>query len=414
MNHKITIADRRLLTILLIVFVQMVGASMVHPILPLYAQNEFAMTPQAITLLLTAFFGAQFIAAPFIGRWSDRRGRLPVLIVSQIGTVAAFLMLGFAQSVAMLFFARVLDGVTGGNMVVALAYVTDIMPESKRTQALGYVMASFGLGFVVGPAMGGLLASQFGPQMPFVVAAAAAFATVALTWFTLEETLSPETQARNRDAASARMSPAALLRNVPLTAVLVVTFVGRFGFGLLIGTFALFAEALLFAGYDFADVSLRVGLLLMLVGIGQFFTQIALLPAALRRYNDTVIALLGAVSRAIALFILALAALPVFAALSMILFAIGSGLLMPALQSLVTKTVSPALRGAILGLHQSVMNLAVILSTAVSGALFALDPNLPNWLGAILYSLSLAPGIFLWLWVRNNQLNEGAGLAASS
>lgn len=414
MNHKITIADRRLLTILLIVFVQMVGASMVHPILPLYAQNEFAMTPQAITLLLTAFFGAQFIAAPFIGRWSDRRGRLPVLIVSQIGTVAAFLMLGFAQSVAMLFFARVLDGVTGGNMVVALAYVTDIMPESKRTQALGYVMASFGLGFVVGPAMGGLLASQFGPQMPFVVAAAAAFATVALTWYTLEETLSPEAQARNRDAASARMSPAALLRNVPLTAVLVVTFVGRFGFGLLIGTFALFAEALLFAGYDFADVSLRVGLLLMLVGIGQFFTQIALLPAALRRYNDTVIALLGAVSRAIALFILALAALPVFAALSMILFAIGSGLLMPALQSLVTKTVSPALRGAILGLHQSVMNLAVILSTAVSGALFALDPNLPNWLGAILYSLSLAPGIFLWLWVRNNQLNGSAGLAASS
>lgn len=414
MRSRFAVIDRRLLTILLIVFVQMIGASMVHPILPLYAQNEFDMTPQAITLLLTAFFAAQFVAAPFIGRWSDRRGRLPVLIVSQVGTVVAFLMLGFAQSVAMLFFARVLDGITGGNIVVALAYVTDIMPESKRTQALGYVMAAFGLGFIVGPAMGGLLASQFGPQMPFVVAAAAAFATVALTWFTLEETLSPEVQARNREAVRARMSPAALLSNVPLTAVLIVTFVGRFGFGLLIGTFALFAEALLFAGYDFADVSLRVGLLLMLVGIGQFFTQIALLPAALRRYNDTVIVLLGAISRAIALFILAVAALPIFAALSMILFAIGSGLLMPALQSLVTKTVSPALRGAILGLHQSVMNLAVILSTAVSGALFALDPNLPNWLGAFLYSLSLAPGIFLWLWVRNNRFNEGAGLAVSS
>ena len=414
MRSRFAVIDRRLLTILLIVFVQMIGASMAHPILPLYAQNEFEMMPQAITLLLTAFFAAQFVAAPFIGRWSDRRGRLPVLIVSQIGTVVAFLMLGFAQSVAMLFFARALDGITGGNIVVALAYVTDIMPESKRTQALGYVMAAFGLGFIVGPAMGGLLASQFGPQTPFVVAAAAAFATVALTWFTLEETLSPEVQARNRQAVRARMSPAALLSNVPLTAVLIVTFVGRFGFGLLIGTFALFAEALLFAGYDFADVSLRVGLLLMLVGIGQFFTQIALLPAALRRYNDTVIVLLGAISRAIALFILAVAALPAFAALSMILFAIGSGLLMPALQSLVTKTVSPALRGAILGLHQSVMNLAVILSTAVSGALFALDPNLPNWLGAFLYSLSLAPGIFLWLWVRNNRFNEGAGLAISS
>ena len=95
----------------------------------------------------------------------------------------------------------------------------------------------------------------------------------------------------------------------------------------------------------------------------------------------------------------------------MILFAIGNGLLTPALQSLVTKTVSPALRGAILGLLQSVMNLAVIFSTAVSGTLFALDPNLPNWLGALLYSLSLVPGMFLWLWARNNQVEAGAGEA---
>lgn len=387
---------------------------MVHPILPLYAQSEFDMSPQAITLLLTAFFAAQFVAAPFIGRWSDRRGRLPVLIVSQVGTVAAFFMIAFAQSAGLLFFARVLDGVTGGNIVVALAYVTDIMPESKRTQALGYVMAAFGLGFIVGPAMGGLVASQLGPSMPFLVAAAAALVTVVLTWFTLEETLSPEVLARNRAAERARMNPAALLRNVPLTAVLILTFVGQFGFGLLIGTFALFAEALLFSGFDFADVSLRVGLLLMLVGIGQFLTQIALLPAALRRFNDTVIVLLGAISRAIALFILALAALPIFAALSMILFAIGNGLLTPALQSLVTKTVSPALRGAILGLLQSVMNLAVIFSTAVSGTLFALDPNLPNWLGALLYSLSLVPGMFLWLWARNNQVDAGAEEAVSS
>ena len=293
MKFKSIAFDRRLLTILLIVFVQMIGASMVHPILPLYAQSEFNMAPEAITLLLTAFFGAQFLAGPFIGRLSDRRGRLPVLIVSQIGTVIAFLMIGLAQSVAQLFFARLLDGVTGGNIVVALAYVTDIMPEGKRTQALGYVMAAFGLGFVVGPALGGVLASFFGPQTPFLFAAAAALVTVALTGLTLEETLSAAQQARNRNDMRARLSPAALASNVPLVAVLIVTFVGRFGFGLLIGTFALFAEKVLFAGYDFADVTLRVGLLLMLVGIGQFFTQIVLLPAALRRFDDPAIVLAG-------------------------------------------------------------------------------------------------------------------------
>ena len=414
MKRKPTLLDRRLLTILLIVFVQMIGASMVHPILPLYAQGEFDMDPEAITLLATTFFAAQFVAGPFIGRWSDRRGRLPVLLVSQVGTVIAFLMIGFAQSVSLLFFARVLDGITGGNMVVALAYVTDIMPESKRTQALGYVMAAFGLGFIVGPAMGGLLASQLGPQIPFLVAAAAAFATVVLTWFTLEETLTAEDQARNRTSARAKLRPAALLTNVPLMSVMSVTFIGRFGFGLLIGTFALFAEEVLFAGQAFAEVSLGVGLLLMIVGVGQFFTQVVLLPAALRRFDDPAIVLLGAVSRTLAMFILAVAVSPQLAALSMLVFAGGSGLLQPALQSLVTKTVARELRGAILGAHQSVMNLAVILATAVAGLLFALDPTLPNWLGAALYTLSLIPGIFLWGWARHNKIDEGAGLAVST
>lgn len=406
--------DRRLLTILLIVVVQMIGTAMVHPILPLYAQSEFSLSPEVITLLLTAFFAAQFVAGPFIGRLSDRRGRLPVLLLSQVGTVIAFLMIGYAQSAGLLFFARVLDGVTGGNIVVALAYVTDIMPEHRRTQALGYVMAAFGLGFIFGPAMGGVLASELGPRAPFIVAAAAALVTVLITWLTLEETLSPEDQARNRDDKRGRINPAALVSNVPLMAVMCVTFVGRFGFGLLIGTFALFAEEVLFAGDDFAAVSLGVGLLLMVVGIGQFFTQIVLLPAALRRVNDPSIVLLGSTARALALFILAVALGPELAALSMVLFAIGSGLLMPALQSMVTKTVSKALRGAILGLHQSVMNLAVILSTAVSGLLFAVDPTLPNWLGAVLYSLSLAPGIFLWLWARNNEFGKGAKVAVSA
>ena len=176
----------------------------------------------------------------------------------------------------------------------------------------------------------------------------------------------------------------------------------------------LFAEAVLFAGDDFAAVSLGVGLLLMVVGVGQFVTQIVLLPAALKRASDPGIVMLGSLARALALFILAVALGPGLAALSMVLFAIGSGLLMPALQSLATKTVSKSLRGAILGLHQSVMNLAVILSTAVSGVLFAIDPTLPNWLGAILYSLSLAPGIFLWFWARNNNFGQGAKVAVSA
>ena len=407
------IFDRRYITILLIVFVQMIGASMVNPILPLYAQTAFGMSPEIITLLLTAFFAAQFLAGPFIGRLSDRSGRLPVLLLSQIGTVFAFVLIGFAQSATILFFARVLDGITGGNIIVALAYVTDIMPESRRTQALGYVMAASGLGFIVGPAVGGLLASQFGPQIPFLFAAAAAFATVVLTWFTLEETLSESEKARNRDAASARLNPTDLLKNVPLLAVLSVSFVSSFAFGLLIGTFALFAEKVLFANSDFAAVSLGVGLMLMVVGAGQLLTQIVLLPLALKRFSDPAIVLLGAGSRAIALFMLAAATEPALGSASMIFFSVGGGLLMPSSLSLATKTVASALRGAVLGIEQSMASLGVIISTAVSGTLFALDPTLPNLLGGILYCLAFIPAGFLWRWARGKGEVERNRLAAA-
>ena len=406
--------DRRFITILLIVFVQMIGTAMVNPILPLYAQSQFSMSPEVITLLLTAFFAAQFIAGPFIGSMSDRRGRLPVLLLSQVGTVIAFLMIGFAQSVSVLFFARILDGITGGNIVVAQAYVTDIMPENRRTQALGYVMAAFGLGFIVGPAVGGVMASQMGPHAPFLFAALAAFATVMLTYYTLEETLTPDDRAHNRANKRAGMRPAELIQNVPLMAVMLVSFLSRFGFGLLIGTFALFAEAVIFAGEDFAAVSLGVGLLLMVVGIGQFVTQIAILPAALRRFGDPAIVLLGAGWRAFAMFALALATEPALGAVSMVGFAIGSGLLQPALQSLVTKTVAREMRGAILGLHQSVMSLGVIIATALSGSLFALAPAIPNWIGGILVCLAMPPGVFLWGWARKNRVDQGAGLAVST
>ena len=399
---KPALIDRRLLTILLIGFVQMVGTSMVHPILPLYAQSVFHLDAEVITLLITAFFAAQFVAGPFIGRLSDQRGRLPILLISQIGTVIAFLMIGFAQSAAVLFLARVLDGVTGGNIVVAQAYVTDIMPERRRTEALGYTMAAFGLGFIVGPAAGGILASRFGPHVPFLFAAAAAFVTVILTWLTLEESLSPEVKARNRDRARTKLRPAEIISNVPLMAALAVSFMARFGMGLLMGTFALFAEEVLFSSHDFSTVSLGVGLMLMVVGIGQLLTQIIVLPATLRRFSDPVIVLFGAMARGISMFILALATEPIIGTVGVAVFALGSGLLLPPLQSLVTKSVSDEVRGGALGLQQSVMSLGVIISTAISGTLFSLDPTIPNWLAGALYVLALAPGVILWAWARSN------------
>ena len=217
---KFSTIDKRLLTILLIVFVQMLGASLILPILPLYAQRRFQMSAEMITLLVSSFFAAQFLAGPYIGRLSDRYGRIPVLIVSQIGTVISFVMLAFAPNFGWLFTARILDGITGGNLIVAQAYITDITPREKRTESLGYIFAVFGLGFMFGPALGGVLAAAYGATTPFLVAAVAAAAVVVLTWYALDETLTAKgrTAARARGASS--LSISAALRNLPLMMIL--------------------------------------------------------------------------------------------------------------------------------------------------------------------------------------------------
>ncbi len=387
--------DRRLLTIVMIVLVQMVGASLVLPILPLYAKRQFAMEPQVITLLISSFFAAQFVAGPYIGRLSDRYGRLPVLIISQIGTIIGFAMLGAAQSVPILFFARILDGITGGNIIVARAYVTDITPREERTTALGYIAAAFGVGFILGPALGGISAAMFGERMPFYIAAAAAALTVLMTWFTLDETITPEQQQQNRTQTGPELGFTQIVGNLPLILVLLLTFAANFGLGLLSSTFALFGEDVLFAGQSEDVTSLGIGLLLMLVGVGQLGTQVYLLKRMLKRFSESVIVIIGSLLRSLAMLTLALTVSPWLAAVGTLLFSIGGGLIQPSLQSLATDTVSDQYRGAVMGVYQSAFGFANILSTALAGWLYAIQPTVPYWLAAVLFLLALVPGLLL-------------------
>lgn len=386
---KPTQIDRRLFTILLIVFVQMLGASMVLPILPLYALRRFDMEPQVITLLGTAFFLAQAIAGPFLGRFSDKYGRVPILIISQIGTAVSFVIIGMAQSVEMLFFARILDGITGGNIIVAQAYITDITPREKRTQSLGLVFAAFGLGFVFGPALGGLLSGLIGPTIPFYLAAVAATLVVLLTWFTLDETLTPEQRQKNRQKRSTSLSPWQVVANYPLLIVLLLTFVGQFVLGLLQSTFALYGAAVLFAGYAQNITDLGIGLLLTVVGISQFVTQLVILPRAVNRFDESVIIMLGLLIRGLGTLIFVVITSPWLGAVGSIFFAMGMGLLMPPLQSAATRTVEDEVRGGVLGLSQSVVSVSTIISTAVAGTIFAVGATLPYELGVLLTIVAL-------------------------
>lgn len=405
--------DRRLFTILMIVFVQIVGASMIWPILPLYARDQYGMSEGVVTLLFTSFFAAQFLAGPYLGRWSDNYGRLPVLILSQIGTVISFIMVPLAPTAGWLFFSRILDGVTGGNIVVAQAYITDITPPKQRTEALGYIFAAFGGGFLVGPAAGGILSSAFGPQVPFYIAAVAATLTVILTWFALDESVTAEQRAANRTRGKGSLNPGQIVRNVPLLLVLIVGFGVQFSLSVFQSTFALFGEDVLFVRYDAQTTSLGIGLLLSCAGFGQLLTQFFILKPLLRHYDEAILVIIGNVVRGVGVLFLVIVTVPWLAIPSMIMLAMGSGVAVPSLQSLATGTVDDNERGGVLGIFQSASSLGIIFGTALAGITFAISPPFPMAVSGVLALLLVLPTLYLRRDQMRRKLDVEEAAAAS-
>jgi DHA1 family tetracycline resistance protein-like MFS transporter len=173
--------------IFLTIFVNLVGFGIIIPLLPFYAQT-FGASPLVIGLLFASFSVSQLVAAPILGDLSDRWGRRPVLIFSLLGTVVSFVMLALAQSLAVLFAARIVDGLSGGNITTARAYIADITTEENRAKAFGVLGAAFGLGFIVGPALGAAF-SHISYTAPIWAAAVITVVATALAYFWLPETV---------------------------------------------------------------------------------------------------------------------------------------------------------------------------------------------------------------------------------
>src|SRR4029079_8853669 len=189
-----------LLTIFLIVFIDLVGFGLLLPNQQYYGETLGISNPFLLTLIGPAYSFFQFLFAPILGAWSDRIGRRPVLIISQVGTLVGFIMLfschlvaGYSTSIAifLLYFSRVLDGISGGNISIASAYIADITKAKDRAKGMGVIGAAFGIGFVFGPAIGGFVGKHVG--LPFVPVVAALFSLTALimTITTLPESHHP-------------------------------------------------------------------------------------------------------------------------------------------------------------------------------------------------------------------------------
>ena len=400
---------KRLYPILLIIFTNILGAGVIIPILPLYAEGQFQGTVVQITLLNTAFFGAQFLAAPWLGRLSDRYGRRPILMISQGGTVLAFLLfiaagpigrqidaLGFALPLSggmiMLYVARILDGITGGNITIAQAYVSDVTTQKQRAQGLGLLQAAFGSGFVFGPAFGGVL-SNLGISAPFIGAVIITTGTLILTGFTLHESLPVEE--RTKDFSKESLGPAnriLLFENPPLFLILTVGFIGSLGFSAMTSTYALFADHVVFAAPQYSgQIQMYIGLMLTFNGLMQIFTQLALLKPLVTRLGERLTLLIGQVSLMLAMFGLGSISNPVGVTLLLAPFSFGQGVSEPNLQSLTTRFGTVRNRGRLLGLYQSARSMALIISPIWAGFAFeAIRPQAVYLISGSLFMLNLA------------------------
>ena len=353
-----------LVIIFVTVFIDLVGFGIVIPVLPLYAER-FGASPLVIGLLLGVYSLMQFVCAPLLGKLSDRVGRRPVLLLSLIGTAIGFFLMGCARTLWLLFVARIIDGVTGGNISTAQAYLADITPVDQRSRRMGLIGAAFGLGFIFGPAIGGLL-GHVSLAAPFFFAAALAAGNALAVSLLLPESLS-ET---HRHHARRQASLWAVFKGEarwPLVAVLATYFLTTVGFSALTATYPLFTER------RFGYGPMQNGYLFAAQGVLSAIVQGALLGWLLHRVKDRGLVLVGTVSLALGLWALPMSATAWALCAATAVIAVGHGLAAAPLNGLASKQVDGASQGRVLGVMQATASLARIVGPVLGGWLLSWD-----------------------------------------
>jgi len=340
------------------IFLDLVGFGIVIPVLPLYAER-FGASPLVIGLLLAIYSAMQCLFAPILGKLSDRVGRRPVLLLSVIGTSLGFLLMGLANSLWLLFVARVIDGVTGGNISTAQAYIADVTSPEERSRGMGLIGAAFGLGFIFGPAIGGLL-SHFSLSAPFLFASVLAAVNAVAIYFLLPESLPLERRSQARESVSF----SALFRQAmqrPLGVILTAYFFTVVSFSLLTATYALFTERRF--GYSAA----QNGYIFAGQGLLGAVIQGGLLGWLVKAFGDKKLVITGTATLALSLFLLPMSTTTAYLLWVTTGVAIGHSLVLAPLNAMASKSVSESAQGQILGMMQSASSFARIVGPVLGG-----------------------------------------------
>ena len=361
-------------TIWTTVALDLVGFGIVVPILGRYAER-FGAGGLEVGLLFATFSAAQMLFAPVLGRLSDRIGRKPVIVLSLVGTAVGSVVTGLAGAMWVLFLGRFIDGASGASIAVAQGAVADIAPPERRPQLLGMLGAAFGVGFVVGPALGGL-AALGGPHVPFFVAGAIAAVNAVAALFRLPETR-PQGQHHEPPTAPARdMSP--LLRRYAVVALM--TTVGFAGFE---ATFSLFGAE------RFGLTEGSTSIVFLFVGLALVAVQGALVGPLTEKAGSGTLLRAGLVMVCVGLLALSFAGTWPLLVVAMGLLSVGQGVAAPSLTNLVTEAAPPGRRGETLGYQQSVGAFGRIIGPVIAGSVFdGVGAGAPYVLGSALVGLA--------------------------
>jgi DHA1 family tetracycline resistance protein-like MFS transporter len=421
-NSEDKLDFKKIMPIFVIVLIDLLGLTIIIPLLPLYA-TSFGADPALIGVLGAAYPVMQFVGAPLLGRLSDRYGRKPILLISQLGTFVGFLILGLANALWLLFLSRLIDGISGANISTAQAVITDSTNERTRTQGLGLLGAAFGLGFIVGPVIAFIALKLSGNDfhVPAFVAAAFSLGSILLTWFWLDETHQPEENGASRKVSA--LSFGAMwqaLRRPQIGLLLVLMFTQQIAFGGFEQILSLFTLNRL--GMDASGNAA----LFVFVGVIVVVVQGGLIGRWSRKWGDRKLIYLGLATLTVGLALTAITprqpvpwyskaavqaelsadrnlpgevpttqGIPIglpdetnksWLGLSWLLVAmipagIGGGILQPAINSLLTQRSDKSEVGGILGISAAFLSGANAFAPLIGGALFqAINASAPFWL----------------------------------
>ena len=388
---------RRALTFIFVtILLDIMGAGILMPVVP-YLVRPFRSDALTIGMLALTFSVAQFFAAPVLGALSDRHGRRPVLVISVFGSAIGYALFGIGGALWMFYLSRLIDGFTGGNLTAAQAYIADVSNAENRTKNFGLVGAAFGLGFIVGPSIGGVLA-KVSLNAPAWAAAGIALTTACFGWFVLPESL-PAALRRPHPLHIGDFNPFALLGKATRTPTQRALFLGIFT-----SRFAMMGLQTNFAVYTlnrFDYSPSQNAVVFTVLGATATFMQGFLIRRIAGRYSDRGMALTGLVIMVIGMALVGGVPAGWMLSPAIVVLAVGSGLVNPTLQSLIARAGTPEEQGVMFGASAAMTSLTAIFGPAWAGLLFDhVAWSAPYWSGAVF----LAAG---WFAIERAVREEG-------